>query len=228
MEQHQRQIIAPDRDSLGALIVSEVRFLLESLAGLLDSTPGFHVCGQCETLAQAVVATLTTRPAIVLLDVAFPGGPQSATALSAALPGAGIVALALAETEDDVLTWAEAGITGYIPKSATIDDLLLLIKQISRGEQTCSSRVAGRLLRRIAASATERRAPMAAPLPASLTRRESEILALVGEGLSNKDIARRLEISLGTTKSHVHNLLGKLSLRRRIDAVPGVIRARSS
>jgi DNA-binding NarL/FixJ family response regulator len=98
-----------------------------------------------------------------------------------------------------------------------------LIGQISRGEQACPSHIAGSLLRRLAATAP---AVPATPLAPQLTRRESEILALVGEGLSNKDIARRLGISLGTTKSHVHNLLGKLSVPRRADAMTRVYAAR--
>ena len=193
---------------------------MECLAEILDRTPGVHVCGRCTTLAHAITAAGTTRPAIVLMDVAFPGGVETAIALSAAFPKSGIVALALVETEENVLAWAEVGVAGYVPNSASIDDLLLLIKQISRGEQTCSSRVTGRLLRHVAASASERRA-LAPTSPAMhLTRRESQIFGLVGEGLSNKDIARRLKISLGTTKSHVHNLLSKLSISRRTDAIP--------
>lgn len=92
-----------------------------------------------------------------------------------------------------------------------------MIDQISRGEQTCPSRIAGSLLRRIAAI---RRADQPLSNEAfPLTMREREVLHLVGAGLSNKEIARKLDISLGTTKSHVHNLLAKLSLRRRADVM---------
>jgi len=209
---------------LGALIVSEVRFLRESLAEILQRAPGLRVCGQSETAAQALASAATLRPEIVLLDVAFPDGTLLAARLGAASPATSVVVLAVVETEANVLAWAEAGIAGYVPNTASVNDLALLIGQISRGEQSCPSRIAGSLLRRVAAGVP---AAATAPLPASpLTPRENEILGLVGEGLSNKDIARRLGISLGTTKSHVHNLLAKLSVPRRTAAMTRVHAAR--
>jgi len=205
--------------SLGTLVVSNVRFLRESLAEILARAPGLHVCGQCATLAHALAAVATQRPGIVLLDVAFPGGTAAAARLSASGPNVRVVALAVTETEENVLAWAEAGIAGYVPNTASVDELVALIGQISRGEQACPSRIAGSLLRRIAA--TERGAGPASSSP-PLTRRELEILQLVGAGLSNKDIARRLGISLSTTKSHVHSLLGKLNLQRRAEVMAQV------
>ena len=202
---------------LRVLIISEVRFLRESLAEILQRAPGIHVSGQSATLAHALAAAEALRPQIVLLDAAFPGGTQAAARLSVAIPEASVVALAVAETEENVFAWAEAGIAGYVPNTASADDLVALIGQISRGEQTCPSRIVGGLLRRIAASG--RGLTPAMPSSPPLTRRELEILRLVGAGLSNKDIARRLDISLGTTKSHVHNLLGKLSLQRRAEVI---------
>lgn len=202
---------------LGALIVSEVRFLSESLAEILQRSPELLVRGLSATLAHALASAAMLRPEIVLLDVAFPGGPETAVRLHAAVPEASLVAIAVVETEENVLAWAASGIAGYVPNTASVNDLALLIGQICRGEQTCPSHIAGSLLRRIGAPATAT-APAASPTPL-LTPRENVILGLVGEGLSNKDIARRLGISLGTAKSHVHNLLGKLSVRRRTEAM---------
>ncbi len=215
---------AADSVCLGTLIVSEVRFLRESLTEILQRAPGLQVRGHGATPAQALAAAATLQPDIVLLDVAFPGGMQTAVQLCVAAPESSVIALAVAETEENVLAWAEAGIAGYVPNTASVDELASLIGEISRGEQTCSSRIAGSLLRRVASvSATAALPEASAP---SLTRRENEILHLVSEGLSNKDIARRLGISLGTTKSHVHNLLGKLSVPRRTAAMTRVHAAR--
>jgi len=199
-----------------ALIVSEVRFLRESLAEILIRA-NIRVCGQSGTLAHALAIAQARRPEIVLLDVAFPGGVQAAMALSTALPEARVVALAIAETEENVLTWAEAGIAGYVPNTASVDDLVSLIGQIRRGEQTCPTRIVGSLLRHIGAS--ERSVKSSLPSVAPLTRRELEISRLIATGFSNKDIARHLGISLGTTKTHVHNLLGKLSVQRRAEVM---------
>ena len=200
---------------LGTLIVSEVRFLRESLAEILAHAPGIQIRGQSATLDDAREAARALRPAVVLLDAAFPGGMGAVTQLSAIIPEASVVVFAIAETEENVLAWAEAGVAGYVPNTASVSDLIALIGQISRGEQACPSRIAGSLLRRVATSG--RGTASGAPAP-PLTRREFEILRLICDGLSNKDIARRLSISLGTTKSHVHNLLGKLSVQRRAEA----------
>jgi two-component system nitrate/nitrite response regulator NarL len=197
-----------------ALIVSAVCFLRESLAEILTRA-GIGLCGQSDTLPCALAIAMAQRPDIVLLDVAFPDGIKAAMSLAAASPGASVIALAIAETEENVIAWAQAGIAGYVPNTASVEDLVSLIGQIRRGEQTCPTRIVGSLLRRIGAS--ERAGKQAPQTPTPLTRREREISQLISTGLSNKDIARRLGISLGTTKSHVHNLLGKLSLQRRAD-----------
>jgi DNA-binding NarL/FixJ family response regulator len=214
-----------------ALIVSEVCFLRESLAEILTRA-GIKVCGQSGTLPLALAIAQAQRPEIVLLDVAIADGVAAATNLVAALPRASVVAIAIAETEENVLAWAEAGIEGYVPNTASVDDLVSLISQIRRGEQTCPKNIVGSLLRRLGAQertlerAAERAARPALAAPTSLTRREIEISRLIATGLSNKDIARRLGISLGTTKSHVHNLLGKLSLQRRAEVMARMNAAR--
>jgi DNA-binding NarL/FixJ family response regulator len=197
------------------LIVSEICFLRESLAEILTRA-GIMVCGQSGTLPHAIAIAIAQRPEIVLLDVAFPGGTAAAISLATVPPKASVVALAIAETEENVLAWAEAGIAGYVPNTATVDDLVSLIGQIRRGEQTCPTRIVGSLLR---IGAGERAARPASPESPPLTRREVEISRLIATGLSNKDIARRLGISLGTTKSHVHNLLAKLSVQRRAEVI---------
>jgi two-component system nitrate/nitrite response regulator NarL len=214
MEPRQCERGSTPPNGLGTLIVSEVRFLRESLAEILGRAVGIQISGQSATLSDALAAAAALRPAIVLLDAAFPGSMGAVAQLSSIIPEASVVVFAIAETEENVLAWAETGMAGYVPNTASVNDLISLIGQISRGEQTCPSRIVGSLLRRIAASRGA-----TAPGSAPLTRREFEILRLIYEGLSNKDIARRLSISLGTTKSHVHNLLAKLSVQRRTEAI---------
>jgi len=213
--------------STSALIVSEVCFLRQSLAEILTRA-GIRVCGQSGALPHALAVATAGPIDIVLLDVAIPGAIGAAMSLAAALPQASVIALAIAETEENVLAWAEAGIAGYVPNTASVDDLVSLIFQIRRGEQPCPKNIVGSLLRRLGAqeriermgrAAYAGRAAKPAPATAALTRRELEISRLIATGLSNKDIARRLGISLGTTKSHVHNLLGKLSLQRRAEVM---------
>jgi DNA-binding NarL/FixJ family response regulator len=128
-----------------------------------------------------------------------------------------IVVSSVSETEDDVVAWAEAGVIGYIPRTTPLCDFIRLMMEIHSGEQVCSGRVAAGLLRRIAhtANGRARRSGLVA-IPA-LTRRERQTAELIRSGLTDKEIARRLNISVATTKSHVHNLLGKLNARRRTE-----------
>jgi DNA-binding NarL/FixJ family response regulator len=208
MQPTAQSALAPELQPM--LVISAIRLLRESLIEILgrDDRP----CAEAATLSGALDVAREYRPTLVLLDSGLPEGTLAAARIADALPTARLIAFGIAETEEDVLAWVEAGVTGYVPNTASVADLLNLIEGITRGEQACPSRIAGSLLRRLAAQGRDR---ILAPEPQLLTRREHEILGLISAGLSNKDIARRLSISLGTTKSHVHNLLGKLSLRRR-------------
>ena len=205
----------PGSSGLRILVVWGVRFLGEGLAELLERDPFVAVVGLCTDLSEAVALTPVMQPDVILLDARI---PEAAVAVRRALdiaPGMRIVASGVRETEDDILAWAEAGVIGYIPGTAALGDFTRLVKDIHAGEQDCSSRVAAGLLRQvglIARRGTSPRIPLLAP---TLTKREWQVAELIRSGLSDKEIARRLNISLATTKSHVHNLLGKLSVRRR-------------
>jgi two-component system nitrate/nitrite response regulator NarL len=201
--------------NLRVVIVWGVRFLGESLTEVLERDPRVSVIGLYADLSEAAALSLASQADVVLLDARI---PEATTAVRRALgiaPNMRIVALAVRETEDDIVAWAEAGVIGYIPRSIHRADLARLIVDIHSGEQLCSGRVAAGLFRRIAVtskSGTDRNAPFRAH---ALTRRERQAAQLISSGLSDKEIARRLNISLATTKSHVHNLLGKLNVRRR-------------
>jgi DNA-binding NarL/FixJ family response regulator len=142
-------------------------------------------------------------------------GPGLVRAVHERAPDARIVALGISGEEADVLPLAEAGIAGWLTREASVEDLCETVASAAAGEAVCSPRIAASLLRRVAALAADRRlGPTATPL----TRRQREILALIDEGLSNKEIARRLSIELATVKNHVHNILEKLQVRRRAEA----------
>jgi len=205
----------PGSPGLRILVVWGVRFLGEGLAELLERDPFVAVVGLCTDLSEAVALTPVMQPDVILLDARI---PEAAVAVRRALdiaPGMRIVASGVRETEDDILAWAEAGVIGYIPGTAALGDFTRLVKDIHAGEQDCSSRVAAGLLRQvglIARRGTSPRIPLLAP---TLTKREWQVAELIRSGLSDKEIARRLNISLAITKSHVHNLLGKFRVRRR-------------
>ena len=199
------------------LLVWGVRFTGECLAELLERDPSVSVVGLCADLSEAVALGASMQPDIVLLDGRMPEGAAAARRALDEAPGMRIVVSSVSETEDDIVAWAEAGVIGYIPRTTPLCDFVRLMMEIHSGEQVCSGRVAAGLLRRIAHTANggaRRSGPAAIPV---LTRRERQTAELIRSGLSDKEIARRLNISLATTKSHVHNLLGKLNARRRTE-----------
>lgn len=202
-------------DTRGIVVVSQLRFLREMLGELLNRSANLRVLSTVATFEDALSVVRADAPEIVLIDAAFPAGRRAVEHIREASPRSALIAFGLQEIEVDVISWAEAGMTGYVPNTASIEDLVACIEGACVGEQMCSSRIAGSLLRHLAHG---RRLVPAQPANA-LTLREREVLKLISAGLSNKDIARRLAISLGTTKSHVHNLLGKLNLSRRMDVV---------
>jgi two-component system nitrate/nitrite response regulator NarL len=209
-----RQRGAVGEQALGnLLILSDIRFLREGLAEVLQKEGAFAIVGLAADVDEALAASVDVSPHVVLIDVSLPDGLAAVQRLRNLAPQPQIVALALSETEAAVIAWAEAGISGYVPRSTALSDLVSLLGEIMRGEQTCSRKVAAGLLRRIARLPGEVSA--AADASRLLTAREEQVARLVGAGLSNKEIARRLNIGLATTKSHVHNLLGKLELQRR-------------
>ena len=204
-----RQLGLVEARPLRIVIVSEVRFRREILVEFLDRDASVLVVGQCADLAEVVVLSPPLRADVVLVDADLRDGAAAARRTCQIKPDIRLIAYAVRETKEDVIAWAEAGVIGYVPNTVASTDLVRLIVDIYGGEQPCSGRVAAELLRRIAIGRN-------APSPTlALTRREREAAELIATGLSDKEIARRLNISVATAKLHVHNLLGKLNVQRR-------------
>ena len=131
-----------------------------------------------------------------------------------------VIALGVAEDGPDVVAVAEAGVHGYVSREATLQELLEALKGALSGEAVCSGRVAAGLLRHIAEQARSRGYPH---VPIQLTPREREILPLLQAGMTNKEIARALDLRLSTVKNHVHNVLAKYGVtgRGQVVARPG-------
>lgn len=200
------------------LVVSDIRLYREGLVDLLRREPGFAVVGAVRTFMEAVERIAADAPGVVLLDVSMPESLVFVRQVARLAPGVRLVALGVPDTESDVIACAEAGIVGYVPRDGSLEDLRAAIQCVERGELLCSPRVAATLLRRLATLASGR--PRTTPVPpaSALTRREIQILHLIEDGLTNKEIAVRLGIEVATVKNHVHNLLEKLRVHRRADA----------
>lgn len=158
------------------------------------------------------------RPEALILDLAMREGLGFAEQVRDRIAQTKIVAFAVSEPDKNVIACAKAGICGYVPKNGTVQDIVLAVLHAVKGELLCSPKFAAILLGQLAALAPESTG-LGLEHTAKLTAREMEILEQINRGLSNKEIARKLGISSATVKNHVHQLLAKLGVRRRAEAL---------
>jgi DNA-binding NarL/FixJ family response regulator len=202
---------APDRQPR-IIIVSDTRLYREGLALSLERVERVALVGVADSVASALTYIEDKNPDVALLDFAMPDALALPHAIAAAQIPVKVVAFSVAETEDEICECAEAGIAGYVGRNGSKEDLIAAVENALRDEVPCSPRVAASLFRRLAAHVQTTRQR---PRETALTSREQDIIALIDRGLSNKEIARQLKISLPTVKNHVHNILEKLQVRRR-------------
>jgi two-component system nitrate/nitrite response regulator NarL len=200
---------------IGTYVVAEICLYREGLARLLEAEEDMQVVGKAGSWVDAIAAVRSAEPDVVLLD-AVAEARAAVTALRGAIPQTRVVALSIGDGEADLLPWADAGVAGFVTRKDSIPRLLEVIRGVVRDELPCSPQAASALLRRVGALASN--GTPAGPR-ARLTSRELEIVRLIERGLSNKEIGRELCIELATVKNHVHNILEKLQVRRRTEAV---------
>lgn len=161
-------------------------------------------------------AVSESAPDIVLLSIATRDSITLLRAVREACPQAKAIVVGISEgNETDIIACAEAGVAGYHLRSESLDELLRLIVKVFDGESVCSPKVSAILLSRLSALAAQRPAGSREP---GLTTREVQILRMLEMGLSNRDIADRLCITLHTVKNHVHSVLNKLGVSTRAEA----------
>ena len=199
-------------------VISRVRLYREGLVLLLGSTGGIRVVGSAGNERQALDLVVAARPAIALMDVALVKGPTLMQAVTRALPSIRVLAFGVPDDPSEIISCAEAGVCGYVSSEADAAELVEVVMAMSRDEVSCTPFVARTLLQRVGelsgslvveAGVAQRRGT------SLLTSREAEIMALVEQGLMNKQIARRLSISVSTVKNHVHRILQKEDVSRR-------------
>ncbi|PZW42993.1 LuxR family two component transcriptional regulator [Humitalea rosea] len=197
------------------LIVSDVRIYRDGIALALRGDHRFATIMLVGTVEEALASAHGRRPDVVLLDLAGDGLATIAE-LARSLPGLPVVVLAVPEAEEFILACTEAGAAGYVTRDGSLDSLADAIQDAMRGEFRCPPRISRLLSLRLFAL---RSTPVARDGAARLSDREEEVLDLMGQGLSNKQIARALGIAVATAKNHVHRILTKLALGRRGDVV---------
>lgn len=177
----------------------------------------FAVLAEGSSAAEAVELARTHAPMVILLDISMPGnGVEAARQIATISPGVAVAMLTVSETDDDIMAALQAGAKGYLLKGVGADDLLSIVAGIAAGDSYVSPGLAARLLVSLNAKGS---APAAAASPlGGLTAREEQILRLVAQGLSNKEVGRKLALQEKTVKHYMTNILQKLQARNRVEA----------
>jgi DNA-binding NarL/FixJ family response regulator len=200
------------------LLVDDQPLLRRSLAMIIDSAPDLTVVGQAGDGADALEVARRTRPDVVLMDVRMPrlDGLAATRRICAEpeLAATRVVVLSMFELDEYVHEALHAGASGFLLKDARPEDLITAIRRTHAGESLFAPAILTRLVEHYLA------VPRPAPRPPPrLTARETEVLTLIGRGLSNDQVAARLTISVRTVKTHVSHLLTKLAARDRAHLV---------
>jgi NarL family two-component system response regulator LiaR len=203
----------PPADMIRVLVVDDHAIVRRGLRGLLETVDDIEVVGEAADGEEAVRLAEARSPDVILMDLVMPelDGIAAIGAIKSRAPGIEIVALTSFIEEEKVVAALEAGATGYLLKDADERTVIEAIRAAHDGEARLDPAVAGLLAQRL------RRKPARPPVD-PLTERELEVLGLVGQGMSNKEIAARLGIADCTVRTHVSNILGKLGLTSRTQA----------
>jgi two-component system nitrate/nitrite response regulator NarL len=200
------------------ILIADTGFYRDGLAYVLPRRYGLEVVGVAASAAEALEVPLECPPDLILVDMKMRQSFDVLRTLASRAPAVKVLALSVKERETDVLACIEAGAAGYVTHKASLDDVADSIERTTRDEPLASPQIVATLMRRVAALASHADGHHGS----ALTSREFEIVGLIDEGLSNKEIAIRLSIEVATVKNHVHNILEKLQVSRRGEAAARV------
>jgi NarL family two-component system response regulator LiaR len=204
----------PMSEAIRILIADDHAVVREGLRTLIGTEPGLEVVGEAQDGAQAAAQARILQPDVILLDMVMPrgGGLAAIRQIRADDPGAHILVLTSFSHDDQVFPAIKAGALGYLLKNASPQALLDAIRDVHHGRPTMSPDIAAKLMREL------QRPTDLPPTEDPLTEREMDVLRLVAEGRSNAEIAEGLVIGVGTVRTHVSSILGKLHLANRTQA----------
>jgi two-component system NarL family response regulator len=213
-----------ETELLRVLIVDDHALFRRGLQMVLDGEPDIEVVGEAADGHQALERAQELMPDVVLMDVRMPrrSGIEATREIRDALPHVRIIMLTVSDEEADLYEAIKAGAAGYLLKEVSTDEVPDAIRTVMAGQSRISPSMASKLLSEFAAW-SRRTGPPEVRGP-TLTERELEVLRLVAQGLANRDIARELFISENTVKNHVRNILEKLHLHSRMEAVVYAVR----
>ena len=218
-------------DPIRVLIADDHALFRRGLEMVLVEEPDIELVGQASDGAEAVTRAGEALPDVVLMDIRMPktSGIEAARAMKEAAPSAKIVMLTISDEEEDLFEAIRSGASGSLLKDIPLDEVAAAVRSVHGGQSLINPSMAGKLLTEFAAlnrrdqeDEPEER-PQQVPAP-KLTDREMEVLKLVARGMNNRDIAKELFISENTVKNHVRNILEKLQIHSRMEAVMIAVR----
>jgi DNA-binding NarL/FixJ family response regulator len=215
-------------DPIRVLIADDHALFRRGLEMVLQGEAGLELVGQAPDGQEAVQLAGEVAPDVVLMDIRMPKitGIEAARQMKEVAPSAKIVMLTISDEEEDLFEAIRAGASGYLLKDIPLDELADSVRAVHDGQSLINPSMAGKLLTEFATLArrdAEDEPAKHAPAP-KLTEREMEVLRLVARGMNNRDIAKELFISENTVKNHVRNILEKLQIHSRMEAVMIAVR----
>lgn len=195
------------------LVADDHPLFREGVAHSLGAEPDFEVVAQAGSAEEAVEMTQRLRPDMVLLDVTMPrmGGIAAAATISAVAPETRIMMLTVSENQENLLSALKSGAHGYVLKGVSASELRAITRRVADGESYVSPALAAELL-------TELSRPQPTDTLSELTAREADVLKLLSQGLTNREIGDRLHLAEKTVKHHMTSILLKLQVRTRTEA----------
>ena len=223
---------APPDTSLHAepirtMIVDDHALFRRGLEMVLDEEPDIELVGQASDGTEAVEKAAESLPDVVLMDIRMPrsSGIEACRAMKEAAPSAKIVILTISDEEEDLFEAIRAGASGYLLKDIPLDEVADTVRAVHGGQSLINPSMAGKLLTEFATLARRDDEERVQEVPAPrLTEREMQVLKLIARGMNNRDIAKELFISENTVKNHVRNILEKLQIHSRMEAVMVAVR----
>ena len=202
---------------LRILLVDDHLLFRKGLARLVDAQPDFEVVGEAKDGLEAIEQTQRLQPDVVLMDISMPrcNGLETTRRIKSQMPEVQVVMLTVSDDEEDLTAAVRYGADGYLLKDLQPETLFEQLRGLQSGEAPISRGMTGKLFRQL----SQRSRPVVQPQAADiLSPRECEVLALVVEGCSNREIGEELGIARNTVKNHLHSIYTKLRVRNRTEA----------